>query len=59
MFMVVVNPAFALLPVCLGLIWDSDQPLVDDIMAVVNNIGLTMHLSDVCTHLNTSNSCKT
>ena len=34
--------------VCLGLIWDSDQPPVDDIMAVVNNIGLTLQLSDVC-----------
>ena len=33
--------------VCLGLIWDSDQPPVDDIMAVVNNIGLTLQLSDV------------
>ena len=36
--------------VCLGLIWDSDQPPVDDIMAVVNNIGLTLQLSDVSEH---------
>ena len=36
--------------VCLGLIWDSDQPPVDDIMAVVNNIGLTLQLSDVSKH---------
>ena len=41
---------FLVYAVCLGLIWDSDQPPVDDIMAVVNNIGLTLQLSDVSKH---------
>ena len=41
---------FLVYAVCLGLIWDSDQPPVDDIMAVVNNIGLTLQLSDVSEH---------
>ncbi len=31
----------------LGLIWDSASPSVDDIMAVVGNIGLSLQLSEV------------
>ena len=41
--------------VCLGLIWDSDQPPVSDIMAVVNNIGLTLQLGDVSPYCITHN----
>ena len=33
--------------VCLGLIWDSDQPSVDYIMSVLEAIGLKLRLTDV------------
>jgi len=36
--------------VCLGMIWDSDQPKVEDIMSVVYSIGLKLQLSDVSDH---------
>ena len=32
---------------CLGLIWDSDRPSVDDLMSVVNTVGLNLQLTDV------------
>ena len=52
-----VKTTFIPLPivVCLCLIWDSDQPPVDDIMAVVNNIGLTLQLNDVCMYVHVGN----
>ena len=33
--------------VCIGMIWDSDQPDVDDIMNVVESIGTILRVSDV------------
>lgn len=33
--------------VCLGMIWDSDRPSVEEIMSVVLSIGLTLQLNDV------------
>ena len=37
--------------VCLGMIWDSAQPTVDEIMGVVLSIGLTLQLNDVSVQL--------
>ena len=33
--------------VCIGMIWDSDQPNVDDIMSVVETVGTIVRVSDV------------
>ena len=35
------------LTVCIGMIWDSDQPEVDDIMSVVESVGTILRVSDV------------
>ena len=33
--------------VCIGMIWDSEQPSVDDIMSVVESVGTILRVSDV------------
>ncbi|CAI8054450.1 Inactive ubiquitin carboxyl-terminal hydrolase 54 [Geodia barretti] len=33
--------------VCIGMIWDSDQPNIDDIMSVVQSVGIFVRVSDI------------
>jgi hypothetical protein len=44
--------------VCIGLIWDSDRPSIDQIMDIINCIGLSIHLDKIFDRV-TSDSAKT